>query len=100
MSSGTAFGTGTEWFANWSTAYDYQVADVNGDGRADMAGRNLTTGQVLVGLSNGAAFGATTTWLDVWNLAYDYKLADLNGDGAWDIVGRSSVLLKAALSTN
>ncbi len=64
--------------------------DFNGDGKDDIAGRNLTTGGVQVGLSNGAQFLPSTVW-GTWNLNYDLHFADVNGDGKTDIVGRNKL---------
>jgi hypothetical protein len=54
-------------FATWSTGVtwvDVQVGDFNGDGKSDITGRALETGQWWTGLSNGSAFTNSlwSTW--------------------------------------
>ena len=77
---------------HWSpiTWLDVQVADVNGDGRADIVGRT-NAGDWWVAKANDTGTGfvnerwghwAPVTWQDV-------HVADVNGDGRADIVGRT-----------
>ncbi len=73
--------------SSWSNLYDVQFADVNGDGKVDIVGRNLSTGDIQVGLSNGQEFRASTSW-STFSLAYSLLLADVDGDGDADLVGR------------
>ena len=73
--------------SSWATDYEVQIGDVNGDGRADLVGRNLTTGDVQAGLSTGQNFAPSTSWRN-WNTGYTFQLADVNGDGCADVVGR------------
>src|SRR5204863_7704756 len=57
----TAFNT-TLW-TTWSTGVtwvDVQVGDFNGDGKTDITGRALETGQWFAALSNGTSAGNTT----------------------------------------
>ena len=83
---------------NWSNfdLYPRQVADVNGDGRADIVGFGPNNVQISLGQSNGT-FGATTVAKNDdftvnkggWN-SFDTKprqLGDVNGDGRADIIG-------------
>ncbi|MFD2263439.1 FG-GAP-like repeat-containing protein [Lacibacterium aquatile] len=73
------------------------LADVNGDGRADIVG--FGANGVYVSLSTGTAFGTQTAWSSSFgfkgygNVQADYNsktprrfLADMNGDGMADIV--------------
>ncbi|MFB2977034.1 hypothetical protein [Microseira sp. BLCC-F43] len=82
----------------WSTQNDYprQLADVNGDGLADIVGFGFDA--VYVSLANGnGTFAPITVGLDNnftkndggWITQNDYprQLADVNGDGLADIVG-------------
>jgi hypothetical protein len=69
---------------------DVHLADFNGDGKADIVGRALQTGQWWVGLSNGSGF-ATTLW-STWSTGVtwvDVQVGDFNGDGKADITGRA-----------
>ncbi|MEM1319465.1 MAG: VCBS repeat-containing protein [Bacteroidota bacterium] len=69
------------------------VADVNGDGKADIVG--FGGGKVLVALSQGRTFGAPSVWLEHdlstrngWNNREHVRTAtDVNGDGMADLVG-------------
>ena len=47
--SASRFASSSQW-TTWSTAYDYKLADVNGDGRADIIGRSGSN--VHVGLAS------------------------------------------------
>jgi hypothetical protein len=94
-----AFSNGSSAFNNspwttWSTAVtwvDIQVGDFNGDGKSDIAGRALETGQWWVSLSTGSS--ATTSWWTTWSTAVswlDVQIGDFNGDGKLDIIGRTN----------
>jgi len=66
-----------------------KIGDVDGDGKADIVGRWLQTGQWFVSQHSGA--GITTSAWAAWspNVTWvDVSLADLDGDGKADIVGR------------
>jgi subtilisin-like proprotein convertase family protein len=72
--------------ANWVNVI---TGDFNGDGKTDVAARNITTGQWWVGINTGSAFSfsfwgtwsTAVTWVDV-------NAGDFNGDGKTDITGR------------
>jgi hypothetical protein len=61
------------------TWVDVQVGDFNGDGKADITGRVLESGQWWTGLSTGSKFSTSlwgawstaTTWLDVNSGRFD-----------------------------
>jgi hypothetical protein len=60
-------------FAAWSTAVtwvDVQVGDFNGDGKSDITGRTLQSGQWWTGISNGSAF--TTSLWSTWSTAVNW----------------------------
>jgi hypothetical protein len=62
LSTGTSFGAASAW-TSWGSAYaDYQLADVNRDGRADLIGRNASTGDVQVATSTGTRFRSSGSW--------------------------------------
>jgi hypothetical protein len=73
--------------AGWS---DMQVADVNGDGKADVVART-SWGDWYVARSTGTSFVSQSwgTWISSagW---HNVQAADVNGDGKVDIVGRAS----------
>jgi hypothetical protein len=86
LSNGRGFDPATPW-TTWSTAYDFQLADVNGDHRADLIGRSGT--DIQVGLSTGTGFAPSTAWTS-WRTSYNHLLADVNGDGKADLIGTSA----------
>jgi parallel beta-helix repeat protein len=68
---------------------DVQTGDFNGDGKKDIIGRDLQTGNWWVGISTGSSF-VTSLWA-TWNpnvTWVDVKVGDFNGDGKTDITGR------------
>jgi hypothetical protein len=72
--------------ANW---VDVHVADVTGDGKADVVGRDLNTGVWWVGVSTGNGF-LTENW-GAWSPAatwVDVQVADVTGSGRADFIGR------------
>jgi hypothetical protein len=90
--SGGAAASSTDLWDAWSsdvTWADVQVGDFNGDGRADLIGRALESGQWWLGTSTGAAF-ADSLWVE-WSPAVnwaDVQVGDFNGDGRADVAGR------------
>jgi C1A family cysteine protease len=102
-----AFGYATnagEWTSQNSTPR--MMADVDGDGRADIVafGRN----GVLVSLSAGDGFGEPALWINNFGVSaggwtsfdkYPRSVADVNGDGKADIVGFGNNGVYVALST-
>jgi hypothetical protein len=74
---------------------DVQTADYNGDGKADIVGRDPRTGRWRIAQSTGTRFVSR----DLGHWAKDASpnggwhnvlIADLNGDGKDDIVGQNS----------
>jgi len=97
LSTGSSFADQGAWitgkYANWRTAADrIRIADVNGDGRADVIlGPQTNTGNWYVMLSTGASFADQGAWITGkyanWD-AYWQRIrnVDVNGDGKADIV--------------
>jgi len=66
------------------------VGDFNGDGKADIVGRDLETGVWFVNFSTGTSF--VTKFWDQWSPAVtwdDVEVADITGNGLSDIIGRA-----------
>ena len=101
LSDGSSFdSTATRWTTAFSyndgwrvDSYPRMLADVDGDGDADVVGFGLDG--IYVALSDGSSFASTATR---WTTAFDYNhgwrvdshprmLADVNNDGYADAVG-------------
>jgi len=82
ISNGANGFTPAKW-TTWSTGVtwvDVQVADLNGDGMADLVGRAAETGQWWAAISNGNSF-SNSLWA-TWSTAatwVDVKVGDFNG---------------------
>jgi hypothetical protein len=93
LSAGATAGSPTLW-TTWLpsvTWADIMVGDFNGDGKADIIGRWLQTGQWWVAQSNGSSF-TNVIWA-VWSTAVtwvDAQVGDFNSDGKADIAARES----------
>lgn len=105
------FGSDNGWTAALGGRY---LADVNGDGKADIVGFGATstsTGEhqnpqgVYVALSAGNTFSTPTSWSTDytakggWDSTTPRVLADVNADGMADIVGFEPAGVLVALST-
>ena len=94
-------------FAGAAYYRSIHFADVNGDGYADVCGRNASGVTCALNTKNGA-FAASTMWITTeftdaagWSAdAYGstVQLADINGDGRADVCGRGSAGLRCATS--
>ncbi|WP_263846350.1 FG-GAP-like repeat-containing protein [Roseobacter sinensis] len=85
-----AYGATQGWGAE---IYERRVADVNGDGRADIVGFGQSGTSVSLGRSDGSfvhigqqtnAYSATQGWGPE---QYEREVGDVNGDGRADILG-------------
>jgi SpoIID/LytB domain protein len=66
-------------------ALEWVEGDFNGDGRADVAGLNSSTGDWIVGLSNGSAY-TFRTWANVGTATdRQHLVGDFTGNGRDDI---------------
>ena len=115
LSTGSGFSTPVLGVANYGTAaggwssfdtYPREVADVNGDGRADIIG--FGAAGVYLSLSTGAGFTAPAFVLANYGTAaggwssfntFPRKMGDVNGDGRADIVGFGNAGVYISLST-
>ena len=97
-SGSTFFGT----ISSTQLANATQLADVNGDGKADAVAFD-GSGGVFVMLSNGSGFGAPTQWSTATfygtHDVYSTQLADVNGDGKADAVAFDGTSTWVMLST-
>jgi hypothetical protein len=79
-------------------ASSMQLADVDGDGRADACGRGSTG--VVCALSTGKAFAKVERWSTSPDFAAGHlRFGDLNGDGRDDVCGPAHEGIVCALST-
>ncbi len=85
-----------------------QFADINGDGKADVCGRNSSGIYCAVANATGTAFVNAIQWTSDFSDAQGFgsapsyyrtvHLADVNGDGYADVCARSSTGIRCALN--
>ena len=88
LSDGTRFGAAQLWHSSFCIREQVcRVADVNGDGRADLVAFTPLTGLVWVSLSQGTQFGPNATWQGYFCIKGERCLVgDANGDGKADLI--------------
>jgi hypothetical protein len=100
----SAFAPTTGWSSE--VTYPRELADVDGDGMADIVGFGANGAWVSLATGNGhfgapvfesTAFAPTTGWNS--NTTYPRELADVNGDHMADIVGFGASGVWVALAT-
>ncbi|SEB42724.1 Repeat domain-containing protein [Tenacibaculum sp. MAR_2009_124] len=112
LSNGSNFEQTKSWNKHFNNSHDgwmtnkhvRSVADVNGDGKADIVG--FGENEVRVALSNGSSFAPYTVWThdftytnSNWRVEkHVRKLADVNGDGKADIIGFGENEVRVSLS--
>ncbi|QRO02689.1 VCBS repeat-containing protein [Archangium violaceum] len=112
LSTGNGFAAPQLWLADFGynaggwrvEQHPRTLADVNGDGRADVVG--FGQAGVYVALSTGTSFTPSQFWLadfgynSTWRVELHPRTAvDVNGDGRADIVGFANAGVVVALST-
>ena len=112
INTGSSFGPPTLWikgsfgyYQGWRNSdHPRFVADVNGDGLADIVG--FSHSGVQVSLSTGTIFLQPKIWTDAFGVKHGWKmnkhprfLSDMNGDGLIDVVGFASSGIQVALNT-
>ena len=111
LSTGTGFSSTSLWLTNFG--YDQgwrsdtmlrKMADVNGDGMADVVG--FGNSGVYVSLSDGSGFEDASLWVNDFGYDQGWRLdkgirvlADVDGDGMADVVGFGNKGVNVALST-
>lgn len=80
------FPQSTGWVM-WKADREFVLGDLDGDGKADLVGRDPGGIDVYASLSNGAGFD-TPAIMTSWRTSYDLQLGDVDGNGRADIVGR------------
>ncbi|MEQ1546707.1 S8 family serine peptidase [Methyloglobulus sp.] len=112
LSTGTSFTFQPRWSSDFNptTGWDKRqhvrhVADINGDGKADIVG--FGGDGVHVALSSGSSFDYKGRWIDDFAIGaggwsvyrHERQLGDVNGDGKADIVGFGEDAVYVSLST-
>ncbi len=88
LGSANGYTAMTNWHTSFSSnAQMPEIADVDGDGKADIATFDQSTGKVFVAISDGKKFGAKAEWHSSFGKSGETpRLGDLNGDGRADAV--------------
>ena len=106
----TSFKKGALWSSDFGSStwkadtYQRNIADINGDGLADIVGFGYD--KIQTSLSTGSGFASVETWGTGMTYANGWRVGkhirsviDMNADGLPDIVGFSDTGVHVALST-
>jgi len=104
--SGGSFSDAEGWATDESMYASIQMGDIDGDGAADVCGRDASG--IVCQRFTGAGFGPVERWIsgkfdnvNHWNnvqYAATLRLGDINGDGRADLCGRASYGMACSLS--
>jgi aqualysin 1 len=112
LSTGSSFAYNGIWIKDFSydttgwleSRHVREMADVNGDGRADVVG--FGNDGIHVALSNGSKFVYSGMWLDLFDYNGGWRVdkhvrrvADVNGDKKADIIGFGDDAVVVSLSS-
>ncbi|MFD5601045.1 FG-GAP-like repeat-containing protein [Leucobacter sp. NPDC058333] len=110
LNTGSGLGTAKRWRSGFGTDTSWKsgrnprvLADVNGDGKADIVG--FAQAGVVVSLSTGTGFSGGTQWSgefasSAWSADKQPRLVtDVNGDGRADIAAFDASGVRVALSS-
>jgi hypothetical protein len=88
LSSGSGLGGWQVWHSSFCIREQFcQVADVNGDAKADLVAFTPFTGKVWVSLSDGSKFGENSVWQEYFCIVGEQcRIGDTNGDDKADII--------------
>jgi len=107
LSAGSSLGDDTSWGSKTYDSQEYSgdIADVNGDGKADLVYQRAGTSEIRVMLSTGSGFDDDLLWGNKPANSGTELCADMNGDGKTDLLyhtytsGASTYGLWVMLST-
>jgi GH25 family lysozyme M1 (1,4-beta-N-acetylmuramidase) len=89
----STFGASSKVGTGWNVMTAINFADVNGDGKTDVTGRNAAGDLWLypnTGGTGNLTFGTPSKVGIGWNSMTAINLADINGDGKTDLIGRDT----------
>ena len=106
LSDAGVYRNAATWLTNFGTSGSWlpMTGDFNGDGKADAAIYNPTTGQFQVALSTGASFSSPSTWFTFSGASSSWQpfVGNFNADKYADLAfyNKSTGEVKVALGTS